>query len=208
MQFYYRKIFHNMENFKKVIIKLIYNTIKISNNKKSLNFLGFISFIEAIFFPIPPDIFLIPIILAKRYSWLFLCLLTTFFSILGGVLGYVLGAFFWDLIGVFIIEIYGGMDKINYLKDLFESHGWVIILIAGFTPIPYKIFTLGSGFLYFNFFLFIICSVLSRGLRFFLLAYLVNKYGEKSIKLVEKYFLHLTLSITFIFIVILTLFIY
>ena len=192
-----------MNMIKIKIINFIYNIIKISGNKKSLNILGVISCIEAIFFPIPPDIFLIPIILARKYSWIFLAMFTTCFSILGGVIGYIIGAFFWEIVGLYIIELYGGLDKIDYLKSLFNNYGWIIILVAGFTPIPYKFFTLGSGFLYFNFFLFIFCSIISRGLRFFLLAYLVNKFGDRSIKMVEKYFLQLTIIISMMFLLIL-----
>ena len=194
-----------MTKIKKLFLSLIYNTIKISGNKKSLNFLGFLSSIEAVFFPIPPDIFLIPIVLSKKYNWFFLAVFTTFFSILGGVLGYLIGAFLWDFLGVYIIELYGGTDKISYLKNLFQKYGWIIILVAGFTPLPYKIFTLGSGLLYFNFFLFLLCSIISRGLRFIFLAYLVNKYGHESIKLLEKYFGQLTILVALIVILLLYL---
>ena len=124
---------------------------------------------------------------------------------MGGVLGYLIGAFLWDFLGVYIIELYGGTDKINYLKDLFQEYGWIIILVAGFTPLPYKIFTLGSGLLYFNFFLFLLCSIISRGMRFIFLAYLVNKYGHKSIKLLEKYFGQLTILVALILILLLYL---
>lgn len=194
-----------MEKIKNLVLSLIHNTIKISGNKKSLSFLGIISSAESIFFPIPPDVFLIPIVLAKKYSWKFLALFTTTCSILGGIFGYFIGVFFWDIIGLYIVELYGGLDKINYLKNLFFNYGWMIILIAGFTPLPYKIFTLGSGFLNFNFFLFVFCSIISRGLRFYFLAYLVNKYGSRSIKMVERYFTQITFVVALIFILILIL---
>ena len=141
-----------MNNFKKLIFNLINNTIRISGNKNSIKFLGIVSFLESILFPIPPDIFLIPIVLAKKYKWLYLGLVCTFFSILGGSIGYLIGYFFWDLIGSQISNFYNANDEIETLKVQFSKYGWFIIFIAGFTPIPYKIFTLGSGLLSFNFF--------------------------------------------------------
>ena len=183
-----------MNNFKKLIFNLINNTIRISGNKNSIKFLSIVSFLESILFPIPPDIFLIPIVLAKKYKWLYLGLVCTFFSILGGSIGYLIGYFFWDLIGSQISNFYNANDEIETLRFQFSKYGWFIIFIAGFTPIPYKVFTLGSGLLSFNFFIFLFCSLISRGLRFITLAYLVNKYGDKSIKLVKKHFVKITLA--------------
>ena len=117
----------------------------------------------------------------------------TFFSILGGIIGYLIGYFFWDILGTNIVDFYNAQNKILILKEQFAKYGWFIIVIAGFTPLPYKIFTIGSGLLTFNFFIFIFCSIISRGLRFVTLSYLVYKYGEKSLKLVESHFLKLTL---------------
>ena len=114
------------------------------------------------------------------------------FSVLGGVIGYAIGYFFWDLIGNHIIEFYNANDQLEKLKLQFSEYGWFIILVAGFTPLPYKIFTLSSGFLSFNFFIFLFCSFISRGLRFVTLSYLVQKYGEKGISAVEKHFSKIT----------------
>jgi membrane protein YqaA with SNARE-associated domain len=183
-----------MNNFKKLIFNLINNTIRISGNKNSIKFLSIVSFLESILFPIPPDIFLIPIVLAKKYKWLYLGLVCTFFSILGGSIGYLIGYFFWDLIGSQISNFYNANDEIETLRVQFSKYGWFIIFIAGFTPIPYKFFTLGSGLLSFNFLIFLLCSLISRGLRFITLAYLVNRYGDKSIKLVKKHFVKITLA--------------
>ena len=183
-----------MNNFKKLIFNLINNTIRISGNKNSIKFLGIVSFLESILFPIPPDIFLIPIVLAKKYKWIYLGLVCTFFSILGGSIGYLIGYFFWDLIGSQISNFYNANDEIETLKVQFSKYGWFIIFIAGFTPIPYKFFTLGSGLLAFNFLIFLLCSLISRGLRFITLAYLVNKYGDKSIELVKRHFVKITLA--------------
>ena len=105
--------------------------------------------------------------LTKRYSWLYLGIFVTTFSILGGITGYIIGMYFWDVIGVKIVSFYDGQENINYIKSLFSKYGWVVILIAGFSPIPYKIFTLGSGMLGYNFLFFLICSVVSEALDLF-----------------------------------------
>ena len=186
---------------KKLIFNIISKIIKISDNKKSLNFLAIFSFLESIIIPIPPDVFLIPITLTKRYKWFYLGIFTTFFSILGGILGYVIGMYFWDLIGMKIVNFYDAHHHIDYIKNLFKKYGWVVILIAGFSPIPYKIFTVSSGMMGYSFIVFLLCSLISRGLRFISLTFLVNKYGEKSIKLAEKHFLKFTIIFSFMIII-------
>ncbi len=177
-----------MKIIKKIFFNILNSVLELSKSKNSLKFLGLISAIESIFFPIPPDIFLIPIALTKKYKWLFLGAFTTITSVIGGILGYLIGAFFWDIIGSFIINFYNGTDEIDSLKELFQKHGWMVILIAGLTPVPYKVFTISSGFLSLNIFVFIFCSILSRGLRFISLAYLVSKYGNRGVKLLERHF--------------------
>ena len=197
-----------MNKFKIMFFNLINNTIRITDNKNSLNFLALFSFLESIIIPIPPDIFLIPITLTKRFKWFFLGVYTTLFSILGGILGYIIGMFFWDIVGYKIINFYDGQDHIDYIRNLFSKYGWLVILIAGFSPIPYKIFTLGSGMLGYNFIIFLLCSIISRGLRFLTLTYLVSKYGDKSIKLIEKHFVKFTIIISIIFILCVLFFIF
>ena len=197
-----------MNKFKIMFFNLIKNTIRITDNKNSLNFLALFSFLESIIIPIPPDIFLVPITLTKRFKWFFLGAYTTFFSILGGILGYIIGMFFWDIVGYKIINFYDGQDHIDYIRNLFSKYGWLVILIAGFSPIPYKIFTLGSGMLGYNFLIFLLCSIISRGLRFLTLTYLVSKYGEKSIKLIENHFVKFTIIISIVFILCVLFFIF
>ena len=194
-----------MKRFKILIFKILYYTINLAKNKKSLDFLALFSFLESIIIPLPPDIFLIPITLSKKYKWFYLGLFTTFFSIFGGIFGYLIGMYFWDVIGIKIIELYNGYHHVDYIKDIFDKYGWVVILIAGFSPIPYKIFTLGSGMLGYNFLIFLMCSIISRGLRFLSLTFLVNKYGEKSINLLENHFVKFTIIISIIFIMIVLL---
>ena len=186
---------------KKLTFNIISKIIKISDNKKSLNFLAIFSFLESIIIPIPPDIFLIPITLTKRYKWFYLGIFTTFFSILGGILGYIIGMYFWDLVGMKIVNFYDAHHHIDYIKNLFNKYGWVVILIAGFSPIPYKIFTVSSGMMGYSFIVFLLCSLISRGLRFISLTFLVNKYGEKSIKLAEKHFFKFAIALSLIFII-------
>ena len=195
-----------MNKFKIFIFKILNYTIKKADNKNSLNFLAVFSFLESIIIPIPPDIFLIPITLTKRYRWLYLGIYTTLFSILGGILGYLIGMYFWDMVGTKIIDFYNGYHHVEYIKNLFNKYGWVVILVAGFSPIPYKIFTLGSGMLGYNFIIFLLCSIISRGLRFITLTFLVHKYGEKSINLIENHFVKFTILVSIIFIMIVLFF--
>ena len=197
-----------MKKFKKLIFNIIDNTLKVSKNKNSIKFLSLFSFLESIIFPFPPDIFLIPIVLVKKNRWLFIGIICTLFSVLGGLIGYMIGYFFWDLVGNHIINIYGAENEVNQLKEYFSKYGLFIILLAGFTPIPYKIFTIGSGLLSFNFFIFILCSIFARGLRFISLSYLVYKYGEKSLSFVDKYFYKLTLFFVLILALVFIIFIY
>ena len=197
-----------MKKFKNLIFNIIDNTLKVSKNKNSVKILSVFSFLESIIFPIPPDIFLIPIVLAKKNKWLFFSIICTLFSVLGGVVGYIIGYYFWDLVGNHIINFYNAENEVDQLKEYFSKYGLFIILMAGFTPLPYKIFTIGSGLLSFNFFIFIICSLFARGLRFFSLSYLVYKYGEKSLSFVEKYFYKITLFFVLILALIFIIFVY
>ncbi len=187
---------------KKELFRFINKTIQFAENKYTLKFLAIISFLESIIFPIPPDIFLIPISMTKKYRWFFLGIYTTFFSILGGIFGYLIGAFFWDYIGEKIVFLYNAEEKLLYLKELFNDHGWAIILIAGLTPLPYKFFTIASGLFSLNFFVFLICSFLSRALRFLSVTYLVSKYGQKGIELLNKHFLKFSVIILIVIITI------
>tara|TARA_A100001015_G_scaffold255621_1_gene297183 strand:+ start:224 stop:811 length:588 start_codon:yes stop_codon:yes gene_type:complete len=186
---------------KKYIFNIIQNTIRLSENKNSVKLLGFLSFFESIIIPIPPDILLVPMVLSNRKKWLFFSVLCTVLSVIGGIAGYLIGYLFWGNLGSHIISFYNAGDEISVLKEQFSKYGLFIILFAGFTPLPYKIFTIGSGLLSFNFFIFIVCSLISRGLRFITLSYLVYKYGNRSLKFVEEYFYKLTI----VFIVILSL---
>ncbi len=174
--------------------------INIFETSKSKYLLGFVSFIESIFFPIPPDLILIPMILAKKFYWARLALLTTVTSVLGGILGYYLGAFLFSEINIYIIE-YGYLNDFNFVKNIFIEYGALVIFISGFTPVPYKIFTITAGFMSVNIFMFIVISIIGRGLRFYLVAYLTNKYRENINLYLSKYLLQITALSIFVFVI-------
>ena len=175
-----------MKKFANLIYK---KAIDYAGKKESTKFLAFISFIESFIFPLPTDIFLIPMIIAKRNQFLFLVILTTIFSVLGGMLGYFLGYYFWDIFQPYFLKLYPGFE-INFenFKEKFLNIGWILVLIGGFTPFPYKIITVSCGILNVNFLFFAFFSAISRFLRFFLVGYIVYKFGEQAKKIVDKYF--------------------
>ena len=159
--------------------------------RKYANFaLAIISFIESSFFPIPPDVMIIPMVIAKKQHFVKIALIATTFSVLGGLFGYLIGYIFFNEIGFKIFEIYG-YENVNVLKDMFSTKGGMLswfglLFTAGFTPIPFKILTITSGFIHYNIFVFILTCVVTRGLRFFLVAFLTNKFGLKIGPFLEK----------------------
>ena len=159
--------------------------IKFFRSKKSNGFLYFIAFIESIFFPLPTDPFFIPYILSQKKFYK-LVLITTIFSVVGGIITYLLGSFFYQEVSSFLIakspKIVSSIDSFN---EKFEEIGYIIILIGGFSPFPFKITCFASGILGINFFAFLILSLVSRFSRFFLIGYLISKYGNKAINLIK-----------------------
>jgi membrane protein YqaA with SNARE-associated domain len=148
--------------------------------------MGAVSFAESSVFPIPPDTMLIPMSLArpeKAWSFATLCTLT---SVAGGVLGYVIGAYLYDTVGHWLIQMYGYGDKVEAFREAYARYGTLIILLKGVTPIPYKIVTITSGFAGYNIWLFIIFSFVARGMRFYLTAFLLNRYGARARAIIEK----------------------
>jgi membrane protein YqaA with SNARE-associated domain len=139
--------------------------------------LGAVSFAESSFFPIPPDVVLAPMALAKpekAYHYAFIC---TVASVIGGLAGYAIGVFFWDTIGQWLIALYGGKDKIDSLLALYREYGALLILIKGLTPIPYKFVTIASGIAGYDLFWFVVLSIITRGARFFGVAALLTHFG-------------------------------
>ena len=187
------------------MLRRLYNkTIELAGNKNSKFFLGGISFIESFIFPIPPDVIIIPMTIAKPKNWFRIALIATIGSVLGAILGYFIGYIFFNEIGIKIFELYG-VDNASFLKDKVSSEGgiiaWMALLaIAGFTPVPFKLLTITSGFVHFNIFYFIAVSILTRGFRFFIIAFLIGNFGSTMKKIVEKKLF--TISIIFSVIVI------
>ena len=173
------------------MFKELYNkTIQLAGHKKSKSILGFISFIESFIFPIPPDVLIIPMTIARKNEWIKIAFIATLGSVLGACLGYFIGYVFFNEIGLRIFEIYG-VDNTSFLKEKVSSEGgviaWVTLLaIAGFSPVPFKLLTITSGFIHFNLFYFIIISLLTRGSRFFLIAFLIGNFGHTMKKIIEK----------------------
>jgi membrane protein YqaA with SNARE-associated domain len=148
--------------------------------------LGGVSFAESSFFPIPPDAMLIPMALARpdrAYRYAAVC---TVASVLGGILGYAIGSLLYDSVGLWLIRLYGYGDKVEAFRQAYATYGSWIILLKGATPIPYKIVTITSGFAGYNFFLFVLFSAITRGFRFFLVAFLLHRYGAQAREIIEK----------------------
>ena len=165
--------------------------LDLAANKSSKYYLAIVSFVESSFFPIPPDVMVIPMVISKKNDFIKIFLITTIFSVMGGMLGYLIGAFFFDF-GSQIMSFYGYENKLSNIKEnLVNSDGfyaWLgILFLAGFTPLPYKVFTIASGLISFNFFIFIFISLVSRGLRFFIVSYLSYKFGNLFTEFMEKH---------------------
>ena len=184
--------------------ELYFKIIKLAGHKSSKFFLGIMSFIESFVFPIPPDVLIIPMTIAKKQDWIKIALIATIGSVLGACLGYFIGYVFFNEIGIKIFEFYG-VENLSFLKDKMSSEGgivaWVTLLaIAGFSPIPFKLLTITSGFVHFNFFYFIIVSLLTRGLRFFLIAFLIGNFGSAMKKIIEKKLLKFSIILSIVLI--------
>ena len=189
------------------MFKELYNkTIKLAGHKSSKLILGIISFIESFIFPIPPDVLIIPMTIAKKNDWVKIAFVATTGSVLGALLGYLIGFVFFNEIGIKIFELYG-VDNTSFLKEKFSSDGGVIawmtlLAIAGFTPVPFKLLTITSGFVGFNIFYFIIVSAITRGTRFFLISFLIGKFGSAMKEIIEKKLVKVSIVISIIIIVV------
>ena len=166
-------------------------SLKLASHKSSNFFLAIISFIESSFFPVPPDVMIVPMSIAKKNDYLKIFFIATIFSTLGGLFGYFIGSLFVDK-AMLIMEFYGYEKEAINLKQQLSSgnkafSAWLgILFLAGFTPLPFKLFTITSGLINFNIFIFFIICIISRGLRFFIVAFLSAKYGEKAVMFLEK----------------------
>ena len=184
---------------------LFKKTVSLAGHKSAKFFLSFVCVIESIFFPIPPDVMIIPMTIAKRVEWALIATIASLSSVVGGCIGYAIGYFFYKEIGVHIFEFYGFEGFASFKDQVSLGKGfyaWIVLLvIAGFTPVPFKLLTITSGFVHFNFFYFVITSFVTRGLRFFIIAFLIGNFGSAMKKIIEKRLI--TISIIFSIIVIL-----
>ena len=162
--------------------RLYKKCLELAAHKSSNFYLGLVSFVESSFFPIPPDVMIVPMVIAKKKDYLKIFLIATIFSTLGGIMGYFIGLYFLDF-GMSVVNFYGYEDKVLKLKEsLSLGTGFYIwlaaLFLAGFTPLPFKVFTITSGMIGFNLFLFCIICLFSRGLRFLIVSYLSFKLGD------------------------------
>ncbi len=174
------------------MLKSLYKKcLDLAAHKSSKYYLAIVSFVESSFFPIPPDVMVIPMVISKKNDFIKIFLITTIFSVLGGMLGYLIGAFFFEF-GAHIMSFYGYEDKLSKIKEnLVNTDGfyaWLgVLFLAGFTPLPYKVFTIASGLIGFNFLIFILTSLISRGLRYFIVSYLSYKFGDLFNEYMDKH---------------------
>jgi membrane protein YqaA with SNARE-associated domain len=162
--------------------KLYQKSLTLAAHKSSKVFLAIVSFMESSFFPIPPDVMIVPMVIAKKNDYFKIFLIATLFSTLGAILGYFIGSYFLDF-GMSIVEFYAYEDKVLNLKESLTARTglyiWLATLfLAGFTPLPFKVFTITSGMIGFNLFIFFFICLISRGLRFFIVSYLSFKFGN------------------------------
>lgn len=168
--------------------KLYAWTLSLAESPRATWALGIIAFAESSFFPLPPDLILVPMSLAKPKKAWFYAGLCTIASVAGGVLGYLIGSVLYESVGKWVIHFYGYDEKALVLRACYDKYGWLIILIKGLTPIPYKLVTIVSGFAGYNIFLFIALSLLTRGARFFILAGILNRFGEPIKRALDRHF--------------------
>lgn len=173
-------------SFNQFVRKIYDSVFHLSKENGAIYWLFAIAFIESSFFPIPPDVMLIPMILAAPKKAWSIAGVATVGSVIGAYLGYAIGFYFFQLIAEPLLNFYGYLEKFNYFKDLYNQYGAWIVFGAGITPFPYKIITIASGVVHMNLIVFTIASIIARGMRFFLVAWLLKKYGETMREFIEK----------------------
>lgn len=169
------------------LVKATYDyMLNLASRRNAMYFLFAVAFIESSFFPIPPDVMLIPMVLAAPTKAWRIAGIATIASVLGGAFGYAIGVFFFDLIARPILTFYGYMHQFDVFKDYYHEWGAWIVFGAGITPFPYKVITIASGVVHLDFAVFMLASVGARGMRFYLVAWLLKKYGEPMKDYIEK----------------------
>jgi membrane protein YqaA with SNARE-associated domain len=186
---------------------LYYWTLQQAERPRALLVLFFVSLAESSFFPIPPDVLIAPIVLARRAWWWLVALVCTAGSVIGGIIGYVIGRLAFEQIGQPLLNLIGRADALKTFEQTFRSFDWQIVFLAGFTPIPYKVFTLASGFFEIAVPVFIAASAISRGARFFLVAGLFALFGPSIKPLIERHFGWFTLAAGFVLVLAVVLYV-
>lgn len=173
-------------SFSQFVRKIYDSVFHLSKENGAIYWLFAVAFIESSFFPIPPDVMLIPMILAAPKKAWSIAGVATVGSVIGAYLGYAIGFYFFQLIAEPLLNFYGYLEKFNSFKELYNQYGAWIVFGAGITPFPYKIITIASGVVHMNLLVFTIASIIARGMRFFLVAWLLKKYGETMREFIEK----------------------
>jgi membrane protein YqaA with SNARE-associated domain len=161
-------------------------TLRVARHRHAIPGMAAVSFAESSFFPIPPDVMLVPMVLARREQAYLIATVCTLASVAGGVLGYAIGYFLYDSIGLWLINLYGMHDAAAEYRTWYAEYGAWIILVKGLTPIPFKLVTIASGLAAFNFPLFIAMAAVTRGARFFIIAFLLKRYGAPIERFIEE----------------------
>lgn len=175
-----------MNGIQKLIHKTYDTMLSLSAKDHAMLFLFLVAFAESSFFPIPPDVMIIPMVLATPQKAWKIAGLATFASVIGGYFGYIIGSCFFDLIAKPLLEMYNALNQFKEFENYYHLYGAWIVFGAGITPFPYKIITIASGVVHLDLFVFTIASVLARGIRFFLVAWLLKKYGAPMKVFIEK----------------------
>tara|TARA_B100000035_G_scaffold213046_1_gene182552 strand:+ start:2591 stop:3166 length:576 start_codon:yes stop_codon:yes gene_type:complete len=178
----------------KVMNKYLESMMNACGSVKSTIYLRILSFTESIFFPIPTDALLAPMVISGKHNWVSITLSATIWSVLGGIVGYYLGFYLYDNIEPVIHDL-GKYDQYLAAKNYFQIYGIIFLFIAAFTPIPYKVFTISAGVLNYNIILFILISLFGRGARFFLVSFICLKYGQYMLAIINKYLLLISILI-------------
>lgn len=173
-------------SFNQFVRKIYDSVFHLSKENGAIYWLFAVAFIESSFFPIPPDVMLIPMILAAPKKAWSIAGVATAGSVIGAYLGYAIGFYFFQLIAKPLLNFYDCLEKFNSFKDLYNQYGAWVVFGAGITPFPYKIITIASGVVHMNLIVFTIASIIARGMRFYLVAWLLKKYGETMREFIEK----------------------
>ena len=182
-------LLYNLKMFRKLYEWML----KKASQKNASWFLSAISFAESSFFPIPPDIILIPMVLARRTKAFLYAFNCTLSSVVGGIFGYLIGLILFNSVGVLLINFYNLDEHVIKFKNYYDAYGAWIVIIAGFTPFPFKVITIASGLFQLNFLIFVLCSLLSRGARFYIVSSLLYFFGNNIKIFIDKYFNFLTI---------------